>query len=108
MHSTSCPRKRSRGVARLPKDKRQIWVEPVIFGRLAALRGPGESHSDVSSALNRPFVFGDTRGRDVRRPVHQQSSQVIYSSISIAYLGIWRRGSPSNYRPSVSDLAQKS
>ena len=29
------------------KGERQIWLEPRVVDRLAALRGPGESYSDV-------------------------------------------------------------
>jgi hypothetical protein len=30
-----------------PKGERQIWLEPRVLDRLKAIRGPGESYSDV-------------------------------------------------------------
>jgi hypothetical protein len=30
-----------------PNGARQIWLEPRVLDRLRALRGPGESYSDV-------------------------------------------------------------
>jgi hypothetical protein len=36
------------------KGERQIWLEPRVLDRLKALRGPGESYSDVIFWLARP------------------------------------------------------
>ena len=37
------------------KGERQIWLEPRFVDRLAALRGPGESYSDVILRLAEGF-----------------------------------------------------
>ena len=29
------------------KNEHKIWLEPAVVNRLTALRGPGETHSDV-------------------------------------------------------------
>ena len=36
------------------KGERQIWVEAAVVDRLAAMRGPGESYSDVIMRLVEP------------------------------------------------------
>jgi hypothetical protein len=37
----------SRAPASDEKDNREIWLEPSVVNKLRAIRGPGESYSDV-------------------------------------------------------------
>jgi hypothetical protein len=46
---------------RAPNDDVYIWLDPAVLNRLRAMRGPGESYSDVILRL------ADDQGADITR-----------------------------------------
>jgi len=44
------------------RGERLIWLEPHVVDKLRAMRGPGESYSDVILRIAAQKVGGDPRG----------------------------------------------
>jgi hypothetical protein len=45
------------------KGERRIWLEPTVLNKLRAMRGPGESYSDVILRLAGPAAADRHSGR---------------------------------------------